>query len=189
MQVVQELPCSAAEQDNYSGFILGNHDCRADDNNRTICFEPERIVIMRRICGMSMRVTVPYSRYSGIGVELPNLVEDRRGFRVCLVHKDPDLSVTLYEGENPLIVDAAIAEWKEYLDLPVIGEAPPDLDNDIVPDGANAGSAIPGNRPRTRRRGGTLAKRRPRLFARRNTGDSGRMETVHVGEREIIARN
>jgi hypothetical protein len=200
MQVRQELPNPAVAHDSWQGIAANAHDRRADNNSRSVHFEPERIVIMRRVVGVSMRVTIPVSNYNGIGVLLPNLAESRRGFQVSLVHDDPDLSVILHEDSNPLMIDAAIAEWAQYFGLPVIGDAAKpqsatvadDLPQEIscsAMDLPQPASQTTGIAPAPRRRGATLARRRPRLYARRKQGELVRMAEVHTNEREIIARH
>ena len=189
MQVRQELLSSEAEQDKRYKGSTGAYDKRAENNSRSVHFEPERIVIMRRIFGVSMRVTIPVSKYRGIGVLLPNLAEARSGFQVSLVHDDPDLCVALHEDTNPLMIDAAIAEWAQYFELPVIGDATGPV-NAIIADGDNNAAVqndiclpspqtLHADHPATaRRRGATLAKRRPRLYARRKQGEIVRMDAV-----------
>ena len=169
-----------------------DRDARAENNRRTIHFEADRIVIVRRVHGVSMRVTMPVARYDGVAVLLPNPAEGHAGFRVILAHTDPDLSVTLYQGADPLMVDAALGEWSRYFNLPVIGAGGPPLSVDeqpVPPRQGEAPEAVYGDRPPLRRRGGALAKRRPRLYARRQTGDAARMAQLFRGEREIIARS
>ncbi|MGE3643563.1 MAG: DUF6101 family protein [Beijerinckiaceae bacterium] len=175
-------------------------DRRAEDNRRTVHFENERIVIVRRIHGVAMRVTMPVNKYDGIGVLAPNPAEGANGFRVMLVHADPDLSVKLYESGNPLMVDAALTEWSAYFGLPVLdGRAPARQSASVerAPENGDCdasevrycGAVSLGASAGVRRRGGVIAKRRPRLYARRRKGDAARMSEVHRGEKEIIARN
>lgn len=159
-------------------------DARAENNRRTVHFETDRIVIVRRVSGVSMRVTMPVAKYDGVGVLMPNFAEGYRAFRVALVHADPDLSVTLYEGADPAMIDAALAEWSSFFKLPVIGGA----SAPAVSEHDTPATVAVGDRSPQRRRGGTLAKRRPRLYGRRRVGDAERMTLVHRGEREIIAR-
>lgn len=205
MQLGQELPNPAVMQKNSATRILGGHDSRADNNSRTVHFEKDRIVIMRRVSGVSMRVTMPVSKYAGIGVVLPNARETNPAFQVNLVHADPDLSVTLYKSDNPLMVDAAVSEWSRFFELPVFDcavhtEASGSADalagsvhGDIIErtDAASEsmGALAIGNARKVRRRGAVLSKRRPRLYSRRKSGDGQRMEAVYASEREIIARN
>jgi hypothetical protein len=168
-----------------------DRDHRAENNRRTVHFEEGRIVIMRRIHGVSMRVTMPVNKYDGIGVLLPNMAEGREEFSVMLVHTDPDLSVLLYQDCNPLLVDAAMAEWSQFFNLPIL-DGRPDCDQPVhhaPPARAVVGAVTLGGAMPQRRRGGTLAKRRPRYFARRKIGSAVLMEQVHRGEREIIARD
>lgn len=175
--------------------IRSSTDCdsRAENNQRTIHFESDRIVIVRKVHGVSMRVTMAIRKYDGIGVLAPNIAEGRRGFRVMLVHADPDLSVKLYEGSQPVMIDAALAEWSQYFGLPVLGlhvnAHPPVAEAQVQYAGDQPGQLRRGEKPALRRRGGTLAKRRPRLYARRQTGRLDRMDETFAGEREIIARD
>lgn len=191
MQSGQELLKQAATKRPALNRPIVDRDNRAENNQRTVHFEEERIVIMRRIHGVSMRVTMPVNKYDGIGVLLPNIAEGRDGFSVVLAHADPDLSVVLYQDRNPLLVDAAIAEWSQFFNLPVL-DGRPDCDQPVrhaSPARAVVGAVTLGGAMPLRRRGGTLAKRRPRYFARRKAGSATLMEQVHKGEREIIARN
>ncbi len=199
MQAGQELLIPAASQNNKKTSI-GDHDSRADNCSRTVHFEPERIVIMRRVCGVSMRVTIPINRYNGIAVRLPNLAESRRAFQIMLVHPDPDLCVALYESPNPLMVDAAISEWTQYFGLPALEDASYAPDSNLAVEEGEP-CAPPKETPllvhglamgparSVRRRGASLSKRRPRLYARRKAGEASRMDAVYGNEREIIARN
>lgn len=166
-----------------------DRDNRAEGNRRTVHFDNTRIIIMRRIHGMSMRVTMPVNKYEGVGILLPNLAEGYTGFRVMLVHADPDLSVKLFENNDPLLIDAAVSEWSQFFALPALnGNTPSAGELDAgEPERKDLGALAMGEAVPMRRRGGTLAKRRPRLYARRNTGDAGRMDIVYQDEREIIA--
>ena len=195
MQVGQELQHNSAAITANRFKPSVETDNRADKNQRTVHFEKDRIVIMRRIHGVSMRVTMPVNKYVGIGVLLPNAAQPLPSFKVILVHADPDLSVGLFENSNPLLIDAAIAEWAQFLELPVLdgrqGETPAagNQQDEAKPSIVTRELPNSGNSHTARRRGGTLAKRRPRFYARRQTGELNRMDQVHNGEREIIARH
>ena len=91
MQSGQELLKQAATKRPALNRPIVDWDNRAENNQRTVHFEEERIVIMRRIHGVSMRVTMPVNKYDGIGVLLPNIAEGRDGFSVVLAHADTDL--------------------------------------------------------------------------------------------------
>ena len=208
MHMGQELPIPAVSYGK-NRISIGDSDRRADNYSRTVHFEGDRIVIMRRVCGVSMRVTIAVNRFSGIGVRLPNLAESRRAFQVVLVHADPDLCVSLYESANPLLADAAVSEWAQYFELPVLdgadvapsshqavsdkmpGQQPNDTRHPVVtlPQVGKPGALRAGSARTVRRRGAALSKRRPRLYARRKAGEIARMDSAYGNEREIIARN
>jgi len=180
--VHQETAHPAAGPRAHPGALF-NEDRRAEDRRRAIFFEPDRIVIKRTVCGMAMRVTVPIDRYRGLRYIFHT---GARGgvYRVMLDHADPELGVILFESADSDLADAALSEWTRFFALAGDGGCDPGLAAP-TPHGLQLAEALPA----ARRRGATLAKRRPRLFARRQVGRLARMAVRFIGEAEIIARS
>ena len=75
------------------------HDARADGGRRMILLAPRCVTIKRRLRGVKMHLRVPVESYAGVVLAR----EERPSgafFSVRLVHRDPELSVTLRAASN-----------------------------------------------------------------------------------------
>lgn len=140
------------------------HDPRADGYTRQIELHRERVVLRRAVRGMRMAINVRVADFTGValrgGDEAQTLV---------LVHRDPSLSVPLLVGADADEIAQAWAIWSEIFALPQLDE----------------GARKPAPR---RRRANAIRARRPKFLMRRRVA-MARELPVHMGEREIIARN
>ena len=132
----------------------------------------------------------PFLQPSPSAVEWRGLaigVEERNGrflYRVRMVHDDPLQAATLVQTEDEREAVAAWRYWSASLRLPRLVERAPE---DFHALEWRFGGLVVRVRA-ARRRGSPLFARRPRRCAIREMGASDVMP-VHVGEREIIARN
>lgn len=161
-------------------------DLRADGQRRSVNIDRRRIKIDRKVNGIDMHVDVPAQSYYGVVLSHPPASAPATPWRIMLVHRDPDLSVILYHNDSDEDVVAIWNEWSDFFSLPRLVEHP---DGALDCADVYIGGLAMGRAPLWRRRGGTLANRRPRFFARRKRGNQLRMLLKHEGEREIIARN
>lgn len=176
-----QLPRLAAQ--NIS--VLHETDPRADGQRRSVNIERRRIKIDRTVNGIDMQVDVPAQSYYGVVLSHPPAAAPATPWRIMLVHHDPDLSLILYHSDDDADVVAIWNEWSDFFSLPRLVEHP---DGALDCADVYVGGLAMGRAPRWRRRGGTLANRRPRFFTRRKPGNPLRMMLNHAGEREIIAR-
>lgn len=170
-------------------------DPRSDSKLRTVFFEPERIVILRSVAGVSMRIAVSIDCFDAVRLKV-KFTPAAPVYNVILRHDDPDLCVTLFEGDDMEFAQAALAEWGNYFGLEKIEDVPVSSgvrdSTDLCCDADEETSATNASilkQPIARRRGSALSKRRPRLYSRRHMGDLAMMDNVYRGNREIIARN
>lgn len=152
---------------------------------RVIELHRERVVMRRSLAGMVMAINMPVSSYDGVALRM---VPGAQGatVEVTLEHKDPGLSLPLYESYEG---DDAVAEWQSWsqaLGLPML------VSDDEL--GSHAAYEQLGDvqvakpRPR-RRRHSALKRRRPVFLSRRKAGVVSDAPAVYRGECEIIARN
>jgi len=145
----------------------------------------ERVVMRRSLAGMVMAINMPVSSYDGIALRLVRGRQGRRAtVEVTLEHKDPGLTLPLYESEQG---DEAMAEWRcwsEALGLPMLVSD----DGDTTRPAHIGAVRVDKPRPR-RRRHSSHKRRRPTFLARRKAGRLDQTPAVHRGEHEIIARN
>jgi hypothetical protein len=157
---------------------------------RVIELYRERVVMRRSLAGMVMAINMPLSSYDGVALRL---VRGSRGaaatVEVTLEHRDPGLTLPLYESEQGAEAMAEWRSWSEVLGLPML------VSDDE--DGARETRAMLGDvevaRPRPRRRRhSALKRRRPVFLVRRKAGKGakpGEPLAVYRDEHEIIARN
>jgi hypothetical protein len=143
-------------------------DPRADNRRRAIEIARDRVVIRRTVAGVAMAVRVASTAYRGVSLRVSSLQDGRFRYEARLLHRDPDLSVPLAEGNDQETIAAAWREWVRLLRLPALvgrsetGDAEVNLD---VTDLAR-------RRPAPRRRGRAVAARRARFLLRRKVGRS-----------------
>ncbi|ARN80887.1 DUF6101 family protein [Methylocystis bryophila] len=154
------------------------HDSRADGGRRVVRVTRAGVLIERRLKGVSMRISVPFTAYQGVALAVePAPSSGVAAYRLSLAHADPDLEVLLCETKDS---GAAAADWKYWsfcLDLPRLASE----NGEVSPVGAAKPAQI-----FARRRNVAVAKRRPRFLSRRSRGELARAAEVFSGEREIV---
>ena len=85
-------------------------DRRADGGLRIVRLSRRAIRIDRALGGVKMRLAVPIEAYRGVALIREDWLE-RRFYRVALVHRDDDLSVTLSRAND---VAALIDQWSNW---------------------------------------------------------------------------
>jgi hypothetical protein len=83
-----------------------------------------------------------------------------------MVHADPDLCLTLAEADDDRDINAEWRLWARALGLPTLVER---VEGRAEPDRPTLGKVVV-RRPAPRRRGKTIASRRPRFLTRRKVG-------------------
>lgn len=161
-------------------------DAVADERVRHVELHRERVILRRAVQGMRVALNVPVTAFLGLAVRLVPAADSAPArAAVMLEHRDPALSIELYDAPDSDDVMAEWRLWSRVLGLP-----------QIVADNAGNFSepfprlgAVRLRAPTARRRRRSpLAKRRPRFLARRRM--SMKRETaIHRDEREIVARN
>ena|SRR5208337_43482 len=140
-------------------------DPRSDNRRRVIDVDREAVVIRRAVAGVQMAIRVPSSAYRGIALRITRLEEGRFHYEVKLLHRDPDLSVPLAEGEDKGAVEAHWREWVRFLGLPALVGRTATADMQVNIDGVDLARRVPG-----RRRGGGAIAHRSRFLRRRKVG-------------------
>jgi hypothetical protein len=142
-------------------FSASAPDPRTDSGTRHISITARRIEIERQVAGIAMRLAVPIRAYDGVLLACDEQAEPHL-YRISLIHSDPDLSIELHRTADSPDVLALWRNWAEFFGKPALyGEASgqPQQRRDV-------------SRPRPRRRGDQIAKRRPRFLKRRRGGTS-----------------
>ena len=141
-------------------------DTRADGGVRRIELHRERVVLHRAVRGMQMAVNVRVSDF--LGVALRGLDDAQM---LALVHRDPSLTIPLCVSSDREEIASAWQMWSDIFALPLLAEDKP---------------REPAAR---RRRHNAIRARRPKFLVRRRLGNLHNLESIHQGEREIIARD
>jgi hypothetical protein len=155
---------------------LTRSDARSDDRRREVAFRDRSVVIARRVAGIAMHVRVPLASYQGVRLSLAAEREGRALHTIELLHRDPDLSVPLFEAADPRVIAAEWCAWANSLSLPRLFED--------FPEDSALGH---GNSAPPRRRGSAVARRRTRFSRRRKIGALWRLAITYRDEREIIS--
>lgn len=143
-------------------------DGRADGGIRHIELNRERVTVRRAVGGIRMAINVRVSEFLGIACR-----ETNDGRALVLVHSDPSLSVPLLVTADDLHLDMAWQMWGDLFALPQIEDEAGDARDPA---------------PRRRRRN-IIKDRRPKFLVRRKAGRRAMEQSIHRGEREIIARH
>jgi hypothetical protein len=157
-------------------------DRRADGGQRQVRVGRRDVLITRRLDGMSMLIRVPVDAYRGVALDVEARGDGGASYRLSLAHPDPDLDVVLTETADGGAVSADWKYWASYLGLPRLSAKDGELETLDPRLGAVASRGA-----LARRRNASVAQRRPCFAARRKTGETSRMETVHEDEREIVS--
>ena len=158
-------------------IALTRDDARADDRRREVAFGERSVVIARRVAGISMRVRVPLASYQGVKLSLGAEEEGAGLHKIELLHRDPDLSVPLFQTTDTKMLAAEWDSWAKSLSLPLIFEDFPARTKEDAPPAL----------PASRRRGSTVSQRRTRFSRRRKLGTLQRLAVAYRDEREIIS--
>ena len=157
------------------GTALIRDDARADDRQREVAFGERSVVIARRVAGIAMRVRVPLASYRGVRLSLGAQGEGESLHRIDLLHRDPDLSIPLFQTADTGVLAAEWDSWAKSLSLPLLFEDFPARGSEEAPS------------PAPRRRGSAVAQRRTRFSRRRKLGAPERLAIAYRDEREIIS--
>jgi hypothetical protein len=157
-------------------------DPRADGRRRVVLLARDRVVIARSVAGVFMHIAMAPNAYRGVVLRLDALRDDGFHYEIRLAHRDPDLSVTLYEASDDSEIQAEWRLWAKFLGLPALVERE---EGRAEPESAHLGEiAVAG--PRARRHGKTITGRRPRFLMRRKSGRPDTDRPCLAGAREIF---
>jgi hypothetical protein len=141
-------------------------DPRADNSSRVIDVAREEVTIRRAVAGVPMAIRVASGAYHGVGLRVACVKEGRFRYEVRLVHRDPDLSVSLAEGDDERAIEDRWRAWVGFLRLPALVERIEGMEIEV-----NLGSCdLTQRSPIRRRRGSATSSRRPRFLRRRKAG-------------------
>jgi hypothetical protein len=141
-------------------------DPRSDNRRRVVDLARETVTIRRAVAGISMAIRVASSTYQGVTLRITGLEDGRFHYEVKLLHRDPDLSVSLAAGQDRAAVESEWREWARFLRLPALVGRTETADVDVNIDGLD----IARRRSAPRRRVGSVVLRRPRFLMRRKVG-------------------
>ncbi len=147
-------------------FRIEACDPRSDDRRRIVEIDQEAVVIRRAVAGIPMAIRVVLSTYRGVTLRIAGMERGRFHYEVKLLHRDPDLSAPLAEGEDEAAVEAQWREWVRLLGLPAFVGRTASADIQVNIDGVNLAQRT----PQGRRRGAATIVRRPRFLSRRKVG-------------------
>lgn len=161
-------------------------DARADGGQREVTLLRQGIVIRRRHDGVRMKIRVPARAYRGVVFKATDEAADKQRYVVSLSHVDADLRILLADTSDEREAFAHLQYWGEYFALPLYVERADGQMDCIRRRLGNVDCATPQDHAR---KGTTLMARRGRFQRRRKPGSPARMNLVHRGAREIIARH
>ena len=166
-------------------FEVSDHT--ADERVRLVELHYERVVLRRAVRGIKMALNLPVAAYLGVAIRIEPPTDETAGVVVLMLeHPDPALSLTLYRAGDCIDIIAEWRSWGRALGLPLLVA---ETNGRLREPFSRIGSVrVDAPVPRRRRRS-TLARRRPSLLLRRRSGNISATAVVHMGEREIIARN
>ena len=143
----------------------------------------DRVVIARSVAGVFMHIAMTPDAYRGVALRLSAARDDGFHYEIRLVHRDPDLCVTLHDASDDSEIQAEWRLWARFLGLPTLVERE---EGSAVAESAHLGEiAVAG--VRARRRGKTITGRRPRFLTRRKTGRLDPSRQLPADRREIFA--
>jgi hypothetical protein len=161
-------------------------DAGADGRERIVELARDRVTMLRTVRGIPMQVSAPVCTYSGVAIRIVPPSDDCDGVvAVTLEHRDPALSVPLFVAGDGAEVSGEWQMWARVFGLPrLVAE----------PDGSlrDPFAGLPGVKdfaPALRRRNRAVLSTRRGIKRFRRKRGLGTENSVHRGEREIIARN
>jgi hypothetical protein len=157
-------------------------DPRADGRRRVVLLARDRVVIARSVAGVFMHIAMSPDAYRGVVLRLSALRDNDFHYEVRLVHRDPDLCVTLLEASDDSEIQAEWRLWARFLGLPTLVERE---EGSAVPERARLGE-IAIARVRARRRGKTMTARRARFLTRRKTARLDSNRRLSADRREMF---
>jgi Family of unknown function (DUF6101) len=143
-------------------------DPRSDNRRRVVDVAREFVTIRRAVAGVSMSIRIASSAYRGVTLRVTGLEDGGFHYEARLLHRDPDLSVSLAAGEDRVEVECWWREWVRFLRLPALVGRTEAADVEVNVDGVD----IARRRPALRRRGRSVTSRRPRFLTRRKVGSA-----------------
>ena len=149
-------------------------DPRSDNRRRVVDLAREAVIIRRAVAGVPMAIRVACSAFRGVALRITGLEDGRFHYEVKLLHRDPDLSVPLAEGDDQAAAEAQWRDWVGFLGLPAfVGRT----ESGVVQVNIE-GVELARRLPSLRRRGGAVTSRRPRFLTRRKVGGPVPARTV-----------
>lgn len=143
-------------------------DPRADNRRRVVEVARDKVVIRRMVAGVAMAVRVATASYLGVTLRVIGLQDGRFRYEARLLHRDPDFSVPLGEGNDQDRMEAQWREWVRLLRLPALVGRSETVDVEVNLDVTD----LARRRPAPRRRGKAVAARRAGFLLRRKVGRS-----------------
>ncbi|MBN8956570.1 MAG: hypothetical protein J0H17_08300 [Rhizobiales bacterium] len=160
-------------------------DAVADGQVRHVELDHARMRVRRSVRGMTISVNVPVANFLGVVVRRVAEGEGHgEAVSICLEHRDPALSTTVFEAPENCDIEAEWQLWARVLGLPLL----------VAEDGAlrepfpRMGGVRVGAVGQRRRRRNAIKRRRSTMVLRRQACPRQEMPVIR-GEREIIARN
>ena len=151
-------------------------DPRADGRRRVVLIARDRVVIARSVAGVYMHIAMTPNAYRGVVLRLSAMRDNVFHYEIRLAHRDPDLSVILQVANDDSEIQADWRLWAKFLGLPTLVERE---EGRAEPEAAHAHALA-------RRRGKTIAARRPRFLTRRKTGRVDPERASLAGAREMF---
>jgi Family of unknown function (DUF6101) len=162
------------------------NDAGADERQRQVELDRERVVLRRAVRGIRMAIRLPISAFRGVALRmLPAGAGASDLIAVSLEHNDPGLSVPLCIAPDSKDVVAEWQLWARVLGRPLLIA---ELDGTLREPFRQMGTLRLGAVAPRRRRRNAIKKRRPSIFLRRRLGKASAQRVIH-SEREIIARS
>ena len=162
-------------------------DSRADGEVRQVELARDRVVLRRRVAGISMNVGVPVAEFRGVSMRiLPPEGEEPAAVAVMLEHRDPALAIPLFMASDGGDASAEWKSWGRVLGLPLLVV---EADGGLREPFSRIGGVALGIPSPRRRRRGALKRRRPSILLRRKVRRIAGQAEIYRGEREIVARH
>jgi hypothetical protein len=149
-------------------------DSRSDNRRRVVDVAHDSVTIRRAVAGVFMSIRIASSAYRGVSLRITGLEAGRFHYEAILLHRDPDLSVSLAAGEDRAEVEREWREWIRFLRLPALVGRTEAADVEVNVDGVD----IARRRPAPRRRGRSVTSRRPRFLTWRKIGSGALSATI-----------